>query len=59
MTAAEINIALRNVVATGVTQRVGRLTVSYQGRTFGISGSGVALATKNRAKAADLLATMA
>jgi hypothetical protein len=51
--------ALRNVIASRGSVRVGRALVSYDGRTFGVSAKGVSLSTRNRAKAADFIATIA
>jgi hypothetical protein len=54
-----INEAIARAIMTGKTQTIGRASVSYQDRTFGISAPGVSRATRNRARAADLLATIA
>ena len=59
MSSNEITAALRNVIASRGSVRVGRALVSYDGRTFGVSAQGVALSTRNRAKAADFIATIA
>mgnify|MGYP000060523042 CR=1 FL=1 len=57
-TATEINNAIRTVIAARGSVTIGRVFVSYDGRTFGISTSGTSLSTRSRSKAADLIATI-
>lgn len=57
-TTTEINNALRTVIAARGSIAINRVLVSYDGRTFGISTSGVSRSTRSRSKAADLIATI-